>query len=274
MHKSLAVVFFGLERPIPKRWLPFSLVGIARGKRSQPDLGGRAAMNAVGLTMSRCSALSFGMASADKKAWQPSLAGEARGGPSDGNGPDLTALALAARTREPAAMRRFLDALAPSVRSVCRGVLGASHVDLEDTIQDCLLAILRALPKYRLEGAVLHYTNRIALRHSIAVRKRGRYREQRARDLASQVPAITTSGKEDSLPDLWFLRDIIDELPEAQAEAVLMRMVFGYSMEEMAIATQVSVNTCKSRLRAGKDYLRVRLDQETHSSAGRMTHEP
>jgi DNA-directed RNA polymerase specialized sigma24 family protein len=125
-----------------------------------------------------------------------------------------------------------------------------------------------------LEGAVLHYTNRIALRHSIAVRKRGRYREQRARDLASQVPAITTSGKEDSLPDLWFLRDIIDELPEAQAEAVLMRMVFGYSMEEMAIATQVSVNTCKSRLRAGKDYLRVRLDQETHSSARRMTHEP
>ena len=231
-------------------------------------------MNALGLTMSSCSALSFSMASADKKAWQPSSPGEVRGGTSDGDGTDLTALALAARTRDPAAMRRFLDALAPSVRTVCRGVLGASHVDLEDTIQDCLLAILRALPKYRLEGAVLHYTNRIALRHSIAVRKRGRYHEQRVRDLVSQVPTSATSGREDSLPDLWFLRDIIDELPEVQAEAILMRMVFGYSMEEMAIATQVSVNTCKSRLRVGKDYLRVRLEQEAHSSAGRMTHEP
>jgi RNA polymerase sigma factor (sigma-70 family) len=214
------------------------------------------------------------MASADKTAWEPSMAGDVRGGPSDGDGSDLTALALAARTREPLAMRRFLDALAPSVRSVCRGVLGSGHLDLEDTIQDCLLAILRALPKYRLEGAVLHYTNRIALRHAIAVRKRGRYREQRVRDLASQVPTVAAAGREETLPDLWFLRDAIDELPEAQAEAVLMRMVFGYSMEEMAIATQVSINTCKSRLRAGKDYLRVRLDQEAHVSAGRMTHEP
>jgi len=217
--------------------------------------------------MSSRSALSFSMAPADKKAWQPSLSGEVRGGPSDGSGTDLTALALAARTHEPAAMRRFLDALAPSVRSVCRGVLGAGHLDLEDTIQDCLLAILRALPKYRLEGAVVHYTNRIALRHAIAVRKRGRYRDQRVRDLASQVPTVATTGKEENLPDLWFLRDIIDELPAAQAEAILMRMVFGYSMEEIAIATQVSVNTCKSRLRAGKDYLRVRLDQEAHSTA-------
>jgi RNA polymerase sigma factor (sigma-70 family) len=214
------------------------------------------------------------MASADKKPWRPSLPGDARGGPSDGHGSDLTALALAARTREPAAMRKFLDALAPSVRNVCRGVLGAGHIDLEDTIQDCLLAILRALPKYRLEGEIVHYTNRIALRHSIAVRKRGRNREQRVRALASQVPSTATSGREDSLPDLWFLRDVIDELPETQAEAILMRMVFGYSMEEIAIASRVSVNTCKSRLRAGKDYLRVRLDQEAHASAGRTTDEP
>ena len=231
-------------------------------------------MFTLGLTMPRCTVLSFGMASADNKAWQPSLPSEARGGPSDGRGPDLTALALAARTCEPEAMRQFLEALAPSVRNVCRGVLGAGHIDLEDTIQECLLAILRALPKYRLEGALLHYTNRIALRHSIAVRKGGRNREQRVRTLAAQVPSTVTSGGEDRLPDLWFLRDVIDELPEVQAEAVLMRMVFGYSMEEMAVATQVSVNTCKSRLRAGKDYLRVRLDQEAHSSAGGMTHEP
>jgi RNA polymerase sigma factor (sigma-70 family) len=231
-------------------------------------------MNALGLTLSRGSALSFSMASADKKAWQPSLPSEVRAGSSDTGAPDLTALALAARARAPEAMRKFLDALAPSVRNVCRGVLGASHIDLEDTVQDCLLAILRALPKYRLEGAVLHYTNRIALRHSIVMRKRGRNREQRVRDLAAQVPAVAASAREECLPDLWFLRDIIDELPEAQAEAILMRMVFGYSMEEIAVATQVSVNTCKSRLRAGKDYLRVRLDQEARSAAGRMPHEP
>jgi RNA polymerase sigma-70 factor (ECF subfamily) len=175
-------------------------------------------------------------------------------------------------------MRTFLQAVAPSVRHVCRGVLGSGHLDLDDTVQECLLAILRALPKYRLEGAILHYTNRIALRHSIAVRKRGRNRDQRVRTLAAQAPAAVSSGREDSLPDLWLLRDLIDELPDVQAEAVLMRMVFGYSMEEMAEATQVSVNTCKSRLRAGKDFLRVRLEEEARAPTSvptkRMTHEP
>jgi len=179
-----------------------------------------------------------------------------------GDAADLTALALTARTRDPAAMRTFLEAIAPSVRSVCRGVLGAGHVDLEDTVQECLIDILRALPKYRVEGAIVHYTNRIALRASIAARKRARSREQRQNALADQAPAQNFAGSEDALPNLWLVRALIDELSAVQAETVLMRMVLGCSVEEIAVATQVPVNTTKSRLRLAKDYLRRRLDGE------------
>ncbi|MES1165133.1 MAG: hypothetical protein ABUR63_05205, partial [Verrucomicrobiota bacterium] len=60
---------------------------------------------------------------------------------------DLTALAeQAVRTREPATVRRFLEGIAPSVRGVCRAVMGPRHADLEDAIQECLIEILRALP--------------------------------------------------------------------------------------------------------------------------------
>jgi RNA polymerase sigma-70 factor (ECF subfamily) len=180
----------------------------------------------------------------------------------DAGGSDLTALALTARTRDPAAMRVFLEAIAPSVRSVCRGVLGAGHVDLEDTVQECLIDILRALPKYRVEGAIVHYTNRIALRASIAARKRARSREQRQNALAEQVPTQNFAGSDDALPNLWLVRALIDELSAVQAETVLMRMVLGCSVEEIAVATQVPVNTTKSRLRLAKDYLRRRLDGE------------
>jgi RNA polymerase sigma-70 factor (ECF subfamily) len=181
---------------------------------------------------------------------------------SDASGSDLTALALIARTRDPAAMRTFLEAIAPSVRSVCRGVLGAGHVDLEDTVQECLIDILRALPKYRVEGAIVHYTNRIALRASIAARKRARSREQRQNALAEQAPVQDFAAGEDALPNLWLVRALIDELSAVQAETVLMRMVLGCSVEEIAVATQVPVNTTKSRLRLAKDYLRRRLDGE------------
>ena len=182
---------------------------------------------------------------------------------------DPTALALAARSRDPAAMRTFLEAIAPSVRSVCRGVLGAGHVDLEDTVQECLIEILRALPKYRVEGAIVHYTNRIALRASIAARKRARSREQRLRVLAEQASAPNLAEGDNSLRDLWLVRKIIDELSDVQAETVLMRMVLGCSVEETAAATQVPVNTTKSRLRLAKDYLRRRLDEEPVGGKGR-----
>lgn len=188
---------------------------------------------------------------------------------SDGRESDLTALALAARTRDPALMRTFLEAIAPSVRNVCRGVLGAAHLDLEDTVQECLIEILRALPKYRVEGAIVHYTNRIALRASIAARKRARNRDQRLRALAEQTFAPNLAEGDDSLRDLWLVREIIDELSAVQAETVLMRMVLGCSVEETAAATQVPVNTTKSRLRLAKDYLRRRLDEEPVGWKGR-----
>ncbi len=174
----------------------------------------------------------------------------------------LNVLAVEASGRDSAALRRFLEAIVPSVRSVCRAVLGAGHADLEDTIQDCLIEILRALPKYRFEGAVLSYTNRIALRAAIAARKRGRNREKRRCALAEQKSANITSGRQDTLPDLWLLRGIIDELPTVQAEAVVMRIVLGYSIEEIAAATRVSVNTTKSRLRVAKEYLRRRIKSD------------
>jgi RNA polymerase sigma-70 factor (ECF subfamily) len=58
------------------------------------------------------------------------------------------------------------------------------------------------------------------------------------------------------------MRELIDDLPRVQAEAILMRMVLGFSVEEIATAMQVPVNTAKSRLRVGKDNLRRRLDGE------------
>ena len=115
-------------------------------------------------------------------------------------------------------------------------------------------------PQVPIRGWIIGYASRIALRCSIAARKRGRSREQRARVLAELEAVTPTSGRQDTGPDLWFLCGLLDELPKVQAEVVVMRMVLGYSVEEIAVATQVPVNTSKSRLRVAKEYLRRRLD--------------
>jgi RNA polymerase sigma-70 factor (ECF subfamily) len=172
---------------------------------------------------------------------------------------DLGVLATLAMTREPVHQRRFLEAIVPSLRSICRKTLGDGHADLEDTLQECLVAVLHALPKFRRESPVIHYVNRIAVRIAISARRRRRGREKRLQALAAEPVAHSATPT----ADLFLLRSIVDELPAVQAEAIILRMILGYSLEEMAVHMQVPLNTAKSRLRVAKEVLRARLSDTT-----------
>jgi RNA polymerase sigma-70 factor (ECF subfamily) len=55
------------------------------------------------------------------------------------------------------------------------------------------------------------------------------------------------------------VRDLIRRVRPIQAETLVMRVVLGFSVEEIAVATDVSVNTVKTRLRLGKKTLRQLL---------------
>ena len=41
-------------------------------------------------------------------------------------------------------------------------------MDLEDTIQDCLIDVTRGLPGYRFEGNLLGYVSKISVRRALA----------------------------------------------------------------------------------------------------------
>jgi RNA polymerase sigma-70 factor (ECF subfamily) len=58
------------------------------------------------------------------------------------------------------------------------------------------------------------------------------------------------------------LRDVVADLPEAQAEALILRSVLGYSFEEVAAATGAPLNTVRSRLRLAKEALRRRIETD------------
>jgi RNA polymerase sigma-70 factor (ECF subfamily) len=58
------------------------------------------------------------------------------------------------------------------------------------------------------------------------------------------------------------VRELLDELPEEQAEALAMRFMLGSSLEEVAQASGVPVNTVRSRVRLAKDAILKRLAGE------------
>jgi RNA polymerase sigma-70 factor (ECF subfamily) len=181
----------------------------------------------------------------------------------------LTALAREALGQEPEKVRRFLEAIAPTVRRTCRGVLGYAHPDLEDAIQESLMDLVRALPHYRFEADVSHYAARIALRVAIAERSKDRDRVQHLRlfhqSHASRPPSMDAPSAVSNVECSRLVSLIIRKLKRSQAEAVLLRFFLGCSVEEVAATTGVSLNTVKTRLRLGKDKLRRHLEKQGYS---------
>jgi len=144
------------------------------------------------------------------------------------------------------------------IRRTCRGVLGSGHADLEDTMQESLLACVRALHQYRFDGDIRHYVTKIALRIAIAARRTStsRWRAQDPIELERAANQSGTSAEEWSPDEIDLIQRILDNLTRVQSEALLMRVVLGFSIEEIATKTGVSQNTVKTRLRLGKNVLR------------------
>lgn len=164
---------------------------------------------------------------------------------------ELDDRARAALGGDQTALREFLRAVAPIVRRACRGVMGRDNPELEDAIQDCLIDVARSLPQFRFEGSAAHYVTKIAMRRAIATRDRARAREKQQATLEpSDLPGPTPAAHAD------LVRNLLDDLNEAQAKALLMRIMLGHSIDEIATMTGVSVNTVKTRLRLAKLQLR------------------
>jgi RNA polymerase sigma factor (sigma-70 family) len=170
----------------------------------------------------------------------------------------------AARRGDAAAARKLLEAVAPAVRNVVRRALGRTHPDGDDMLQESLLGFVRALDSFRGECSVLHYARRIALWRVLEEQKR-KQAQKRAPELAAQRDpdrsAVDARAHADTLAARrrGQLRELLASLRPEQAEALAMRHVLDYSVEEIAQATRVPANTVRSRLRLAKEALRTRI---------------
>lgn len=154
-------------------------------------------------------------------------------------------------------LERLVRGLEPVAQRTCRSVLGGTHPDLEDAVQDSLLEVLRALPNYRFQGDFLHYANKISLRVAMLARRRSAERRRRfdALDELDAEPANASA----ELDRARQLRRGLRKLPSAQAEALSLHFALGFSVDEAAALTRVSPNTVKTRIRLGKQRLLRRL---------------
>jgi RNA polymerase sigma factor (sigma-70 family) len=193
----------------------------------------------------------------------------------------LRPLAEEARSGNAIAVRKLLDAIAPAMLGVVRAVLGRADRDVEDVLQEALVGVVQGLASFRGESTIMHFARSIALRRSLDQRRK---RARRAPEVTlnpedpSSCEDLDPSGVSSGAvlvsttrsPAASVLaerrreafRKLLGDLRPEQAEAFAQRVLFGYSKEEIARETNVSIETVKSRLRLAKGTLRSRIKDD------------
>jgi RNA polymerase sigma-70 factor (ECF subfamily) len=175
-------------------------------------------------------------------------------------------LARLAASGDAAATSRLLRSLASRVVRVVRAVLGGGHPDVDDVAQQALIGFIQALPAFRGDCDPARYATTIAVRTAIGARKRVRVDRSR-RDADADADAIAGTSPEPgeemaSQRRKEILRELLAELPTEQAEALAMRVVLGWSLEEIAGQSGAPLNTVRSRLRLAKESLRRTIESQ------------
>src|SRR6185369_7283728 len=129
---------------------------------------------------------------------------------------DVAEIARFAAAGDTSATARLLRIVAPEMLRVVRGVMGPYSSDVDDAVQQSLVALIQALPAFRGECAPAGYACRIAFRIALAMRKRAHV--SRARYDASTdtdlLPDSESPGSEaDARRRTEVVRALLDRIP-------------------------------------------------------------
>lgn len=170
--------------------------------------------------------------------------------------PRLVARAVAGDVE---ATGKLLKQLAPGILRGARAILGADHPDLDDVVQQSMIAIVQALPQFRGECSLTHFTARIFTRIALATRRRTHVLGERQE---AEIEVDSLHGEQANQAETFeatrrraLLGKLLGSINPEQAEALALRVVFGCSLPEVAAATGVPLNTVRSRVRLAKEAL-------------------
>lgn len=160
--------------------------------------------------------------------------------------------------------------LAPPITRFVRRLIGQSQV--EDVVQDTFLALYTNMERIRPDENIRPYVFRIARNRCYDIlRQQGRYDTVSLDDEPASVRVSFDLAQRETPPDEvahWLLlhlevQEAMEQLPEAQRQALILYSEQQLAYPEIAAVLEVSVGTVKSRLFHARKTLRRLLRPET-----------
>ena len=144
----------------------------------------------------------------------------------------------------------------------------------EDITVETFCEAFRGLPRFRPEAKFSTWLHRIAVNVSLEhLRQVGRKRQLEEVPLEDDLPAATDTAETALTHELARrILQVVQELPQAQQEAIRRFYFEQQSCAEIAQALQVPRNTVKTRIFHGIQALRARLEAEAPVRSNGVPH--
>jgi RNA polymerase sigma-70 factor (ECF subfamily) len=144
----------------------------------------------------------------------------------------------------------LVDRNLPGMRRLLYGLFRGNREDMEDAEQEIILALYRALPRYRGTASFKTYLFRFCRNRAIDIlRKKGRQRRLLQR-IGIHVP-IETPDPEEIVVNRESKRELLNllfRLKEEDRALILLKEVEGFTIAEVSQIIRVPEGTVKSRL--------------------------
>lgn len=148
---------------------------------------------------------------------------------------------------------RVLDRIRTSVRYLC-----ADHPDAGDFVQLSLVEVLRSARNFRGDSRLETWVDRVTVRTTLRHLKATRAEQALKRPEDPSLPA-TTEDPERALTRARVqtrMAHMLQKLSPERRGAMVLQIVYGYSVREIADLTDVPLETVRDRLKVGKKKLR------------------
>ena len=166
----------------------------------------------------------------------------------------------AAQAGDAQALNEVLRMIGPEVLSTARRVLGPGGATLaEDVAQDSLISLAKSLGRVADRQCLRRYAIKTTVRQAIRARRKARRFVHDAPMQATSHDAVELEAHRRRQLDA--LLALLDELPDAQAQALFLQVALGQSLEDVAETLGVSTNTVRSRVRLGRIAIRKKLSK-------------
>jgi RNA polymerase sigma-70 factor (ECF subfamily) len=170
----------------------------------------------------------------------------------------LQTLLVAGLAGDAAAYRAFLTALGEHLRSFLGRRLSGQMSDVEDIVQEVLLAVHNARATYRAAQPVTAWVQAIA-RYKLVDYFRSRARHEALNDPIDEMDALFETSSSEQTEASRDVSQLLETLPDKQKLPILHVKLQGHSVSETARITGLSESAVKIGIHRGLKVLAAKL---------------